>query len=257
MLYPALENGRGIAEQRIEVLEGRARFEPPAVHGAPENTIAEDLVLRGMAAGEREPLHVVGREDVIAHRKIDACVGRGNRHDGGKMGRELLGRGPLIIARVGTTPHRDFAVAIRLPRQPLHDVVAVVGLLEERFELPLGIAPAAHIDAEKWITVRRKIHTPVVIALRDVGSERENARRGRLLVSRRVDVGAQADTVAQRYLHIPVELDVRRVRNRRHRLVGARHRIMGARHGCRGGDDCQGAQCLTQDFAVHARRLPV
>jgi hypothetical protein len=51
VLYPTLEDGRWGANLGIEVLEGRARFEPLAALVFPKGLVAENLVLRGVPSG--------------------------------------------------------------------------------------------------------------------------------------------------------------------------------------------------------------
>ena len=146
---PFLEDRRGIAEHDVEVLEGPARLEPAAICRFPELRVAKDPVLRGVAAGEGQPLHVVGIEDVVLHREVDAGVGRGDRHDGREVRRDLLRGRPLIVARVRAAPHRNLAVAVGLLRQPFDDVVAVPRFLDKGMKLAFRVAAAADVNREK------------------------------------------------------------------------------------------------------------
>src|ERR1700744_3431700 len=98
VLHPALKYGRGCADLRVEILERRSRLKPAAILVVPKRTVAEDLVLRGVSAGEKQPLHTVGGKNVVPHGEIDPGVGRGDRYDGRKMRGKFLGGGPLIVA---------------------------------------------------------------------------------------------------------------------------------------------------------------
>ena len=141
----------------------------------------------------------------------------GDRDDGGEMRREFLGRCPLIEAGVGTAPHRDLAVAERLLRQPLDDVVTIARLLRERFEFAGGISATAHIDQRKGVTVRREVCGARVIAVRDVGRECENDRRLRRRAVRRfrqIKRGVELDLVAHRNLYAPAQIVIGRGRRR-------------------------------------------
>ena len=120
---------------------------------APEFLIAKKIILRGVAAGEREPLHVVRHTDVVGGWIIQAGMRGGSRHDCRQMRRKFLRRCPLIEARIRTAPHRHFAVTKWLLRQPLNHVVSVVRFICERLELAAGIAAAANIDEREHITV--------------------------------------------------------------------------------------------------------
>jgi len=83
----------------------------------------------------------------------------------------------LIEPSVRTAPHRHFAVAKRLLRQPLHDIMSVARLIRERLELAAGIAATANIDKCKRVTVRGEVSRTRVIAVGDVRREGENDRR--------------------------------------------------------------------------------
>ena len=131
------------------------------------------------------------------------------------MRRKFLGRRPLVVARVRAAPHRDLAVAVRLLREPFDDVVTVARFLDQRPELALRVAAAAHVHGQERIAVRGEVHAAIVVALRDVRRQREHARRRRLLLPRRVHGRVQFHAVAQRDLHAPLELDLRGIRRRR------------------------------------------
>src|SRR5712691_4133146 len=99
---------------------------------------------------------------------------RGDRHDSGKVRRRFFCSRPLIETGVRAAPHRDFAVAKWLLREPLHHVVAVMWLLRERFELAAGITAAAHIDKCEGVTMRCKISGAGMIAVGNVRRQGEN-----------------------------------------------------------------------------------
>ncbi len=219
MREPLLEGRQGIADDLVELLERRAGLEPLAIPGAPERVVAEDAVLRGVTAGERQPLHQVRRCDVAAHRKVDAGVRRSDRHDRRQVRRKFLGGGPLVVARIRPAPHRDLAVAIRLLGQPFDHVVTVARFLDERPELAFGVTAAANVDSQERIAIRREVDAAVVVALRNVRRQGEDAGSRLLLLPRRVHRCVQLDAIAQRDLHAPLELHPCRIRRRR-RSIG-------------------------------------
>src|SRR6185312_11128966 len=112
------------------------RLEPAAEVALPEEIVAEQIYLRRMAIYQLEPLHIIGIKDVVAEREVHPYIGSGGRHDGRQVRWQLTRRRPLIIAGIGAAPHGHLAVAIRLFSQPLHDVISVVGFLDQRSELP-------------------------------------------------------------------------------------------------------------------------
>ena len=71
--------------------------------------------------------------------------GRNARSDRLQMRRPGAGCQPLGGAHVGAAEHADVAVAPVLGGNPLDRVVAVVGLVDERVPLPLGLEPSAAI----------------------------------------------------------------------------------------------------------------
>src|SRR6266404_9038682 len=135
---------------------------------APEFLIAEKIYLAGAPAGKGEPLRVIGFADVIEGGVIERRMRRRDRHDGGEVRRQFFRGRPLIEACVRTAPHCQLAVAKRLLRQPLDDVVAVVWFLCEWLEFAAGISPAAHIDKCEDVTMGCKISGAGMIAVADV-----------------------------------------------------------------------------------------
>ena len=216
MLDPFLEHGGGIADDAVEVLERRVPVVVLARLRGPEAGRSEEVSVARHAAREREPLQVVGREDVVLERKVDAGMRGGRRHDRRKMRRELLRDGPLVEAGVGAAPHRDLAVAPGLLRQPLDDVVSVAAVVGEGFEDAAGVPAAAHVHEREHVAVRGEVESALEIAVADVRREREDSREIFLLAGRPVDRRVQRDAVAHRNLHGPLHLDLRAVR----RLVG-------------------------------------
>src|ERR1051325_4606118 len=120
---------------------------------APKLLIAEQIILRGVTARKRQPLHVVRHSDVVGGWKIEAGMRGGDGDDRRQMWRKFLYRCPLIEARVRTAPHGYFAITEWLLRQPFNHVVSIARFICERLELPAGIAAAANIDQREHITV--------------------------------------------------------------------------------------------------------
>jgi hypothetical protein len=113
---------------------------------APEFLSAKQIILRGVTAREREPLHVVTHSYVVGGWIIQAGMRGGSGHDRRQMSRKFFCRCPLIEARVRPAPHGHFAVRKRLLCQPLNDVVSIARFICERLELAAGIPAAANID---------------------------------------------------------------------------------------------------------------
>src|SRR5690242_19247497 len=114
---------------------------------------------------ERQPLHQVGREDIVAHRKVDTDIRRGKRSDGCKVGRMLGGSHPLTITAVRSAPHGDLAVAPPLRSYPLHDIRTILALADEGLEHALRIAATPRVDGQKRKTVGCEVNRFVVITL--------------------------------------------------------------------------------------------
>ncbi len=205
--HPVLENRRGVADDAVDLLECAMADIEFLELGRPERAVGENLLLAGLAAGKHQPLHVVRVSDVVAAWKVDAGIRRRDRHDRRQVRRKFLGRGPLIVAGVGATPHRHLAIAVALLRQPFDDVVTIARLLQHRRELAFRIAAAAHVDCQVHVTVAGEIHAAVVVALRDVRRQREDARHRVLLSLRPVNGGIELHAVAQRNLHAPLKID--------------------------------------------------
>src|SRR5262245_21940759 len=149
---PLKINGR-ISYERVERFEREMLLVGVQEFCAPEFLIAKQIILRGVPAGERQPLHVVRHAVVVGRWKIQAgmCGCRGN--DCGEMRRKFLRRCPLIEPSIGTAPHRHLAMAKWLLRQPFNYVVSVARFVCEWFEFAAGIAAAANIDERKHVTV--------------------------------------------------------------------------------------------------------
>src|SRR5438552_2894989 len=101
----------------------------------------------------------------------------GGGHNGCEMRWKFFCGRPLIEASVGSAPHCHLTVAERLLCQPLDDIVSIARLLRERLKLAAGIPASADVDKCKHVTVRCEIGGTRVIAIGDVGRERENDRR--------------------------------------------------------------------------------
>jgi len=185
---------------------GIEKFRPP------EFLIAEKIYLAGAPAGEGEPLDIIGFADVIEGGVIERRMCRRDRHDSGKVLRRFFCSRPLIEPGLGAAPHRDFAVAKWLLREPLHHVVAVVWLLGERFELTPGISATTNIDKRKPVTVGSEICGSRVIRIGDVRCESENdgcARDCSIFCSWEIKRCVQFDLIAHRNFYAPAKIVVR------------------------------------------------
>ena len=124
------------------------------------------------------------------------------------MRRMLLERGPLVEARVGAAPHGHSAVRPGLACQPFDDVVAVARFVGERLEVSFGVAASADVHQREDVAVAREVGCAILVAVGDVGREREHYRqrrgRGLGLEDGRVEVHA----VAHGDLDSPEQVDV-------------------------------------------------
>jgi hypothetical protein len=93
--------------------------------------------------------------------------------------------------------------------------VTILRLLQEGPERSFRIAAAAHIDSQEWITVGREVQAAIVVALRNVGRQREHAGRRFLLLPRRIQRCVELHAVTQRYFHAPAEVDLGGIRSSR------------------------------------------
>ena len=124
-------------------------------------------------------------------------MGRGCGDNRGEMGREFFKDRPLVKTGVGTSPHRDFAVAPGLPGQPFDDIMAVPAFIDERLKDALGISSTADIDAQKNIAVPGKIHPPLMVGVCDIRRKGKDDRQRLLdivwLIERPVEFGSVAN----------------------------------------------------------------
>ncbi len=147
----------------------------------------------------------------------------------------LRGR-PLAEAVVRAAEHRHLAVAVRLRRQPLDDVVAVAPVVLARAEHALGVAAPARVDQQRRVAVGREVRRPRVVAVRVVRRLHEH-HRPRRVGERPIQRRAERDPVAHRDAHAELVAVVgrrrggraregrRRERGRRRRGVGRVGRV--------------------------------
>ena len=210
MLQPFLKYQRGIAHDFVEILEGEMLVVIFAGFRSPVGAVAEQAGVAGCTAREREPLHIVGREDTERKRKVDAGMSCGSRNDGGKMRRKFLERSPLIESGIRTAPHRDFAVAPRLLGKPFHDIVAVSGLVRKRLKGSAGIAASAHVNQSVDVAVLREVNRAIQVAVGNVRRQGEDRGEWVFLPMGSNDGGIQLNAVAQRDFRAPLHVDFRR-----------------------------------------------
>src|SRR5713101_1755352 len=153
MLEDTLKIWGGISDKRIERFKRDVLFVSIQEFRAPEFLIAKKIVLRGAAASEREPLHVISHPDVVDRRIIERWMRSGCRHDRCKMGWKFFRRRPLIEPCIGAAPHRHFAVAEGLLCQPFHDVVSIAGVICKRLKFAARVSSTANIDKRERVAV--------------------------------------------------------------------------------------------------------
>ena len=110
-------------------------------------------------------------------------------HDGGEMWWKFLGDGPLIEPGIGASPHRHFAIAKRLFRQPFGDIKAVAAFIFKGPELATRISAATNVYQRVHVAVRGKIHGAIGVRITDVGREGEDYGKRVFLRVRLVDSG--------------------------------------------------------------------
>src|SRR6516165_9981358 len=120
---------------------------------APEFLIGKQIILGGVTARKRQPLHVIRYPDVVGRWKIQAGMRGGGGYDCRQMLWKFLCRCPLIEACVRTAPHGHLTVTEWLPGQPLDHVVSVARFICEWLKFAGGIAATANIDERECITV--------------------------------------------------------------------------------------------------------
>src|SRR4030095_15209802 len=141
---------------------------------SPKFLIAEKVLLSSAATRESVPLHVVGYTDVLGRRIIETGMSGCSGDDRREVRREFFRCRPLIKSRVGTTPHRNLAVAVRLFCEPLDQVVSIPCIIYKRLEFAAGISATANIDECKCIAMRCEVSCARVVTIRDVGRQRED-----------------------------------------------------------------------------------
>jgi hypothetical protein len=90
------------------------------------------------------------------HREVHARVDRGDRRNGAKAGGAGAGDRPLNKSAVRPAIEDDVAAAPRLICEPLDGVVPVGGVIDKRYELPIGVAPAASVQAHEMEATSRE-----------------------------------------------------------------------------------------------------
>ena len=177
MFEDTLEICGGISDERIQGLKWNMFLIRVQIFRAPKLLVTKKIVLGCAPTGEREPLHIVSFADVVERGIIERGMRCSNRHDRRKMRGQFFGGRPLIKSRVRSAPHRDFAVAEWLLRQPFHDVVSIAGFICEWLKLATGISAATNIDKRKCVTVRCEVCGAGMIRIGDVRRQSENHRR--------------------------------------------------------------------------------
>ena len=143
---------------------------------APEFLIGKQIILRGVTARKRQPLHVIRHPDVVGRWKIQAGMSGGSGNNRGKMRRKFLRSCPLIEPGVRPASHCHFAVAKWLCGKPLDHVVSIARLICKRLKVAAGISTTADIHKRERVSVRREVGAADVVRIGNVRSEREDHR---------------------------------------------------------------------------------
>ena len=122
----------------------------------------------------------------------------------------LSGR-PLVITGVGAAPHRHFAVAKGLLRQPFHNVVAVFRFLSHRAEFALRTAAATHIDKDKNISIFGEIIRAGVIAVANIWRKGKDHGKRRRHGLRFIDRSVELYAIAHRDFGAPYQINLGRI----------------------------------------------
>src|SRR5215469_13037684 len=106
---------------------------------------------------------------------MSSCSGDNRR----QVWREFFRCRPLIESRVGTAPHRNFAIAKWLFCEPFDQIVPVPWVIYKRLEFAARISATANIDERKRIAMRCEVSSARVVTVRDVRRQCEDDRRHR------------------------------------------------------------------------------
>src|SRR5579862_3536775 len=165
MRNPSLKGCRRVSQHLVEVPEWAPGDIPLVVFAPPELLIREDTLLLSAAGGRSDPSHRIWIADVVAHREFEARRRRNKRHNGRQMGRELLGRCPLVASLVRATKHRHLSVTERLCGDPLNNVEPVLGFLDVWRKRPFRVSPTSGVDYQYRKPVTRDHARPGVEAV--------------------------------------------------------------------------------------------
>src|SRR5438067_12145330 len=100
MRHPFLKYRRRISRELVVILKGGVRPIHLARFACPKTAISKEIAVACHSASERQPLHIVGAENVVLERKIHAGMRRRRGDDGGQMRRKLLKNRPLVKSRI-------------------------------------------------------------------------------------------------------------------------------------------------------------
>ena len=231
VLQPRLKTRGAVAYDLVEFGEG-AMVDVSLREGrCPHLHVPENGGLGRVAAGEGQPGHVVGNEDVVHEGEVRAQIGRGRRHDRGQGGRKLLRCRPLVPSTVRRPVHPHPAVRPRLRRQPLDNVVAVLVFVPEGFELSLRVPAPAHINGRKDVSPAGVVAGLAVVHIADVRGEAQDDRQRLFLIGRAIDGAVEVDAVPYRDLDAPFHLHVGALTRRGGRSKHEGHGERGDTHG--------------------------
>jgi len=164
-----------------ERLERFAPFEPVARELNPGRHIGKDARLQRAPGDVKMPVQNVIETDIAPHREVDPDEWRGDGNDRFQVRWTLGGGHPLVVTAIGAAIHRDVAVAERLRRQPLNDVVPIAAFVFVRNELALGVAASAHVHGKKGQPMGGEISPTGVEVLGGIGRQCHHRRHAACL----------------------------------------------------------------------------
>ena len=214
---PLLEvQGSPVLVQRVVLQELLPERDAPAheVVQGEERAVRQDRVpverlgtgpLRGARGGVVEPVDRPPQSERAAEigQLVEEASGRGRRDHAAQVGRALPGRQPLHGAQIRSSRRADVAVGPWLLRDPLDGVISVPPLAEIEMELPVRVAPPAHVLQHDRVAVAHEVLHLVAREHRglEVGAADQDGGEAAVGV-RQPHVGGEFDAVAHGYADI-------------------------------------------------------
>ena len=184
------------------------------------SVLDQRLAERGIGQGRpavggtdlKDPVHESQLERAALPHAADAAVRDGiDRDHRGQVGRVHLGQRVLGAAGITRAEGADLAVGPILPGDPLHDLKAILGIVNDQSPGPLTGITAPNVVGNHDIAALRiidAIRLDPVLVVGGAGQERrEPAGSGLAIAGRAIDVCGQPDSVLHRDHHVLLDHD--------------------------------------------------